>query len=132
MFRDNTLVGRLTKVGARLSVLPDRLGHPGYRTIVLRRDNVYTELLPRPQITQVDPRKIGTFLSDNVEIVSDDLVVSGIPRTYDQDLLASATYLLDAELQPDGPWVGQRAEVIYLDKSDLITYSVTIRRARGR
>lgn len=127
-----TLVDRLRSVNDRLQVLPARLGVPQYAQVVLKLEDTYTVLTPQPLMLEIDPRRVGQFLANNVEIGADDLVLKGVSRAYSDDLLIEATYLLNATQDGAGKWTGTKAECLNLDRSRLLDYTVLVRRFRHR
>lgn len=127
-----SLIERLTLVNARLQALPDRLGVPFYETVVLvKPDGTQEVLVPRPSVKQVSPREATNFLGSAVEVFSDDVWLEGIPRTYSEDTLKRSRFLLKA-LPSGNTWVGTKAELVYLDRLDLLSFRVLVRPFRGR
>jgi hypothetical protein len=128
----SSLIERLTIVNARLQALPDRLGVPFYEDMVLVRPDGSMELIaPRPQVKGVTPRDATGFLGSSVEIFPDDVWLVGIPRTYSEDDLKRSRFILKA-LPSGETWVGTKAELIWLDRSDLLSFRVLVRPFRGR
>lgn len=128
----STLVERLRAVNDRLGTLPAKFGDPTYQQVVLLLDGVATVLTPQPQVLEVDPRRVGQYLANNVEVGSDDLVVKGISRAYPEQLLVEATYILNATQNAYGEWQGDRAECLNLDRSQLMAYTALVRKFRYR
>ena len=125
------LINRLTQVNSRLKKIPDRLGVPTYSTVVLVSSGLYTVLEPRPQVIAVTPRKAISYLAAGVEIFTDDREILGIPRSYPEELLSNARYLLNA-VNTNGVWTGDKAECIFIDRSGLLEFKVLVRRMRAR
>lgn len=127
-----SLIERLTIVNARLQALPDGLGVPFYQDVVLvRPDGVQELLTPRPRVMQVTPRDQTAFLGSAVEVFPDDLWLEGIPRTYPEETLKRSRFLLKA--QSDGViWTGTKAELLWLDRKDLLSFRLLVRPFRGR
>jgi hypothetical protein len=95
-----TLVESLTTLHRRLTSLPSRFDVPSYRdNVVLVYPDGQQELVePNPSVKQVDRRFVEKWLSDNVQITGEELVVQNVSREYDIDLLRSADVLLGPEL----------------------------------
>lgn len=132
---EDNLVSRLRKVNDRLQSLPDRLGTPQYTTVVLQLDTKQVVMVPRPQVTQVEPRQVQAFLGLAVEVALDDLWLSGISREYPEDLLSKAIYLINAQevgTVGSGIYTGKQARCLYLDRTELLTYRALVRVNRGR
>lgn len=128
----STLVDRLRAVNDRLGTLPSKFGDPTYQQVVLLWDGTATVLTPQPQVLEVDPRRVGQYLANNVEISPDDLIVKGISRSYPDRLLVEATYILNATQNAYGEWEGKRAECLNLDRSQLMTYTALVKEFRYR
>lgn len=127
-----TLVDRLRAVNDRLGTLPAKFGDPNYQQVVLLWEGTTTVLTPQPQVLEVDPRRVGQYLANNVEISPDDLIVKGISRGYPDRLLVEATYILNATQNAYGEWEGKRAECANLDRSQLMTYTALVKEFRYR
>lgn len=128
----STLVSRLRAVNDRIGVLPSKLGVPQYQKVVLLWEGQATVLTPQPQVLEVDPRRVGQYLANNVEISPDDLMVKGVSRAYPEQLLVEATYILNATQNAYGEWQGKRAECLNLDRSQLMTYTALVKEYRYR
>lgn len=127
------LIQRLQAVNDRLSQLNAKFGDERYPVVILvSPQGLYIPLEPRPRVTEVDPRLIGKYLSAAVEIAQDDLVITGISRAYDKELVSKSKYLIKATQQPSGSWAGLKAEVISVDERQMMSYTVVVRRTRSR
>lgn len=128
----STLLDRLRAVNDRLGTLPAKFGVPTYQQVVLLWSGSATVLTPQPQVLEVDPRRVGQYLANNVEISPDDLMVKGISRAYPEQLLVEATYILNATQNAYGEWQGTRAECLNLDRSQLMAYTALVKEFRYR
>ncbi len=118
------LVDRLQQVSDRLMGLPVKFGDPRYQTLVAvhpAEGNV--TLAPTPRIESIPSYMASRYLATGVAIANDDVLVSGISRSYSLDFLKKSRYLLNGT---------QKAELIDIITSDMLTYSLVLRKLRGK
>lgn len=128
-----SLVDRLRSVNDRLQTLNSRFGDPRYiKVAVLNPDGVFTLLEPNPKVTEVNPRLIAQWLAVGVEIALDDRLIAGVSRSVAYDTVAKSKYFLNAQETTPGVYTGQKAEVISVSTTDMLTYDVIVRRYRSR
>lgn len=124
------LYDRMTVLNARLSRLPSNFGDPRYRTVVLVQGMTQTTISPKLMVIQVNSpegsRAVGAktedYLSSNIQIQGDEMVVLGIPRTYSLDLVKGSRYLIE----------GTRYDCEYVNQSDPLTYTALLRPFGGK
>lgn len=115
---EDSLITRMTSMAARLGSLPVRFGLPQYRRVILvpfEGDSI--ELLPLPKVEQVGQRKIGQYLSPQVQITGQELVAT-VNRGYDIDVLRSYDWVIDADDEGNGTVYTCE----YLDSNGAIDY----------
>lgn len=128
-----SLIDRLRSVNDRVQTLNSRFGDPRYiKVAVLSPDGTYTELEPDPKVTEVNPRLIAQWLAVGVEIALDDRLIAGVSRSHPYETVAKSKYFLNAVETTPGIFTGQKAEVIAVSTTDILTYDVIVRRYRGR
>ncbi len=118
------LVDRLQKVSDRLMGLPVKFGDPRYQTLVAvhpAEGNV--TLKPTPKVESIPSYMASRYLATGVEIANDDVLVSGISRSYSLEFLKKSRYLLNGN---------QKAELIDILTSDMLSYSLVLRKLRGK
>ena len=115
-----TLISRMTVLSARLSSLHSRFGDPRYPAVYLV-GSPDTQIVPNPLVQPVSANHIGKWLSESVQVLGDELVVSFIPRTYLETTVSRSRYRIGTEVY----------EVVRVDQEQL-TWTVTLRPFRGR
>ena len=127
-----SLVSRLIPVNNRMSVLAARLGVPQYQKVVLKQGSTYTVLMPDPLVKSPTKQDVVKHLANQVDINQDDLWVESIPRTYTVEQLSRATAILEATEVTPGIWVGTNCQVLFVDRNELLTYKILVRKLRVR
>ena len=76
-----TVIDRLTAVAARLGKLPGRLGVPQYRKVIVQLPSG-SQVEPEAtwRVVEVDRATIGSYLSEQVQVSGEELLISGVPR----------------------------------------------------
>ncbi|MFB2876838.1 MULTISPECIES: hypothetical protein [Floridanema] len=124
---NNTVVGRMAKVKARLMSIPDRLGVPNFHHVVVQLGNTQVDLGRLP-VLSIDLDDTRRYLSAQVETSPDDLQITNIPRLHDENLLQRGAYMVNPTLDSSDRWVGVRHTLIYLDKSGTLDYKALVRK----
>lgn len=143
-----SLVDRMVSLNARLQAIPDRLGVPQIRNLMVRHVSLDSGLLvsttdslfaPKPYIQNVPSRLVGLEIGGNITVRDDDFQVTGIPRSYSQDFLQK-----DVQYYVIDPLTGNSGEIIYdnignpaqgvfckllqLRDNELLTWNLILRR----
>lgn len=117
------LIDRLQKVNDRLMALPTKFGDPRYVQVSLIHPALGTiAIAPNPKVDSIPSYMASRYLASGVEIAMDDVLVSGVSRTYSQEVLKKSKFLLGT----------QKAELIDIITSDMLTYSLVLRKLRGK
>lgn len=126
------LVDRMVSLQKKLGVLPVTLGVPQYQgKVVLEIAEGQVLIEPNPRVQQVDPKRVGQYLTDTVQVTGEEIEASGIPRDVNEDTLKAARWLLNATW--DGSkYIGTRASCLWLDRRNITTYTAILvpRRAK--
>lgn len=118
------LVDRLQKVSDKLMGLPSKFGDPRYIKVSAIHPAEGTQvLLPNPKVESIPSYMASRYLATGVEIANDDVLVSGVSRRYSMEYLKKSRYLLQDT---------QKAELIDIITSDMLTYSLVLRKLRGK
>lgn len=126
------LISNLTATHERLYRMAETFGDPRLSNVVLEHDGQQYKLPTKPRLNQIDPRNIGKFLGSNIEILGDEEVITPLLRSaLPEAVYSNATYLLDAQWNGTG-WTGTRADLLWLDKSKVSTFTAYVSRHRGR
>lgn len=128
----DSLVTRLIPVNSRMQQLAARLGIPQYQNVVIVQGTVQTLLVPKPKVISMTARDVVTFLSHGVEINQDMVWVTEIPQTYTDDQLSRSRFILDAQQTQTGAWVGTNASPMFIDRNQLLTWKILVKKERGR
>ena len=138
-----TLEDRMTCLGARLGHLNERFGLPQYQhTVVLEAIAGGEQWLvdPNPQVANLQGSSFawavnvrpGDFLSEAVQIMGDELVVTGIPRSHG-DNRGYSLETLEASRVLIGPtWDGNRYvggmvyTLVYIAPPQLTTWGLLL------
>lgn len=119
-----TLVSRLQHISDRLMNLPAKLGDPRYLKVdAMHPSDGLVTLMPTPKVESIPSYMASRYLQTGVEIANDDVLVSGISRSYSEAFLKKSKYTLDNS---------QKAELIDIITSDMLTYSLVLRKIRNR
>lgn len=127
-----SLVEKLRDVNDRLQSIPDRLGVPQYSNVVIQTGTTQRLMVPRPQVLSVDPGTVQRFLGASVELAVDDLKLVGVSRKYLEVELQRAIFLIHATEVAQGIWTGVQTRPIWIDKTELLSYNIYLRRPGGR
>jgi hypothetical protein len=74
----------------RLGSLESRLGLRTYRDIRVSSGQTWNL-----RVVTVNPRDVGTWLTQSIQVVGDELVVSGIDRDIPKETIESQEYTID-------------------------------------
>lgn len=126
-----TLIGKLTSLNQRLSGLPSRFGDPRYETVILSYNGVRMVIEPDLKVLQANSpegsKAMGNlkpedWLSENVQLNGEEIIVFGIPRTYPEELVKRSRYEIGTNTY----------DCEYVNMSGLLTYNALLRPYRGR
>jgi hypothetical protein len=129
---DLPLVARLQPINDRLLGLSSRFGVPQYSEVVLEYQNTLTVLDPKPKIMSLTSRDVVAFMTHQLQINKSDLWLEGISRVYDIEMLSQAKYILNAVQDAEGVWRGLKADCLFIDRNQLMTYKVLVSTFRAR
>lgn len=119
-----TLVSRLQTISDRLMNLPAKLGDPRYVTVkAIHPADGEVVLEPTPKVESIPSYMAARYLQTGVEIANDDVLVSGISRRYTEAFLKKSKYIINDT---------QKAELIDIITTDMLTYSLVLRKLRGK
>lgn len=134
-----SLVSRATTLNQRLSGLHSRFGDPRYLgVVVLDLNGVQTVIAPNPKVMPMDSgvgvnaKANKVSLMQALDLNTDDMIIYGISRNYPETLVSNARYLLNATEVTPGVWTGSRHDCEYVDRSELLTFTVVVRPYRAR
>lgn len=117
------LIDRLQKVNDRLSALPTKFGDPRYKPISYVHPSLGTVLIvPNPKVETIPGYLAAKYMASGVEISKDDLLVSGVSRSYSFEVLRKSRYLMGV----------QKLELIDVIEHEMLTYSLVLRKIRGK
>ena len=118
------LVDKLQKVSDRLAGLPVKFGDPRYVDLkAIHNGQPAVRLLPVPMIIPVPGYLAQRYMASGVEISTDDVLATGISRSYSLDYLKKSRYILGDS---------QKAELIDVITTELMSYSLLLRKLRGK
>jgi hypothetical protein len=116
------LVDRMQHLAEKLTGLHQRFGDPVYKHIaVAYKAETYAPSVPM-RVEQINPRRIGDFLSDTVQAYGDELLV-WVPRHATENTIANGTYTIAGSTVCD---------VLHVDRNDPIWWVVTLKPRRNR
>jgi hypothetical protein len=118
------LVPRLTGLAERLTGLQTTFGNPLYKPVTIRLDSETVTPLTPMRVEQVNPRNIGDWLSDTVQIYGDELLV-WVPRTYPEDVVSKGQLYIGTNEETTG-------DTLHVDRNEPIWWVVTMKPRRNR
>ncbi len=117
------LIDRLQKVNDRLLNLPTKFGDPRYNEISYVHPVLGIALIvPNPKVESIPGYLASRYLASGVEVATDDLLVSGVSRSYPAEVLKKSRYLIGT----------QKLELIDLVETEMLSYSLILRKIRSK
>jgi len=114
------LIDNLITLRGRLGSIPQKLGHHAYRevwvSVNMTAGAPYTLLVPKLRVTQIETARVGTWLTDSIQVLGTEILVSGVPRTYPLAALEGKLYRID----------GVAYRCLYIDTKELLTWTLTL------
>ena len=118
------LIDRLQKVSDKLAALPVKFGDPRYEQLrAIPTGQPPVILTPTPMITSIPSYMATRYLSSGVDIAVDDVLALGVSRGYTLDFLRKSKYIIGEN---------QKAELIDVVTSELMSYGLILRKLRGK
>lgn len=122
-----SLGSRLIGLRARLGTVKDRFDlATSTRAIFIPAIGAPVPMVPNPTAVTIDARRVGSWLSDAVQIIGDETVLTGVTRLYGRALIESSDILLDVVEFPEH-YTGKLARVITVADSNNTTWSLVVR-----
>lgn len=125
------LIDKMQQLSDRLQVLPERFGIPSVTSVVLQMGNAYIVMKPKPQQKQINPQKVGGFVSNAVEIEADDIWLTGVSRSYSIDQLSKSVWIIEA-VATGSTWTGKRCKCLDIRTDNPLSYTVLVRSYEDR
>lgn len=138
---DNNLVGRMTKLKARLIKLPTSFGVPQYRNVAIRTktqvtlpsgmfSNTLTDtlIMPKPKVMNVPWKMVGLEASDNVVVGVNDWKIE-IVRTLDFPSVKDIEFIIVDPVFNELNQIidGLKCKVIQVSENDIVDWNLVVR-----
>ena len=117
----------LINLRARLGRVKDRFELATTRQVlIVPRDANPALMDPMPTIKGIDARKVGDWLTDEIQILGDELTATGVTRLYTREYLEGSDLLLDATPTDEG-YSGKLARILTVADNRETVWTLVIR-----
>jgi hypothetical protein len=102
------------------------MGLATYKPVLMLSGGGDRLLDPTPRVMSIDPERLGNWLTSNVQLLGDELILSGVSRAYTADELKRAEYVIEP-----GTSRARRCQFLYLYDNKDLTWAVVVNPYEG-